>query len=239
MWTLGHFCFGYIISRPLYGKKPLKPLSLLSIFFMAVVIDSVHVYEFRPIMHSMVFFLPFTMIILMVLHKLDIFSRNEILPLFVASVTHIVGDILFGSFAPFAPLSYEEVGIFIWGTYFHLSVEIVLFAIMLLLLIRTGDYKNLEEVALLKSKETKGQKIYQDFVLVIFILATAGQIGAIIYLDILRGENFYNEVVYTDGSMWYISVLFAAAQIIFLFILTKWAKERFKRTKPSILNEKQ
>ncbi len=230
MWTLGHFCLGYLISRPLYGKEPLKPISLLSIFFMAVVIDSAHVYEFRPIMHSMVFFLPFTLIILMVLYKLDIFKRNEIIPLFVASATHVFGDILFGSFAPFAPFSYTEVGIFGWGSYFHLSVEIILFALMLLLLIRTGDFKNLEEVALLKSKEKKGQRIYQNFVLVIFILVTAGQIGAILYLDILRGENFYNGVVYTDGSMWYISVLFATAQIIFLFILTKWAKERFKKT---------
>ena len=185
----------------------------------------------------MVFFLPFTLIILLVLYKLDIFKGNEILPLFVASVTHVVGDILFGSFAPFAPFSYDEVGIFVWGTYFHLSVEIVLFAMMLVLLFYTGDFKNLKKVAQLKSKEKKAQSIFQNFVLVIFILATAGQIGAILYLDIFRGKNFYNEVVYTDGSMWYISLLFATAQVIFLFILSIWAHERFKRTKPSISNE--
>jgi hypothetical protein len=239
MWTLGHFCFGYLISRPLFGKEPLKPLTLLSIFFMAAVADSVHVYQFRPMMHSTAFFLPFTLIILFVLYKFEIFRRKELIPLFVASVTHVFGDILFGSFAPFAPFSYEEMGIFIWGSYFHISVEIILFALMLLFLILTGDLKKLDEVALLKSEETKGQGIFQDYILVIFTMVTLGQIGAIFYLDIFRGENFYNGVVYTDGSMWYISLLFAIAQIIFLFILIKWVKERFKKVQPLITDEKQ
>jgi hypothetical protein len=237
MWTLGHFCIGYLFSRPLYKKGPIKPISLLSILFMAVVLDSVHVYDFRPFMHSMVFFLPFTCIILLVLYKLDIFKRNEILPLFVASLTHVFGDILFGSFAPFAPISYKEVGIFTWGSYFHLTVEISLFALFMIVLIRSGDLKKLIETSKVKSKEKRGQRLYQNVVLIIFILATIGQIGAILYLDILRGENFYNGVVYNDGSMWYISLLFMTAQIIFLYILSIWAMNRFKKSNQPTSNE--
>ncbi len=237
MWALGHFCIGYLFSRPLYKKEPITPLSLLSIFFMAVVLDSVHVYEFRPIMHSMVFFLPFTFIILWVLYKLDIFKRNEILPLFIASLTHVLGDVLFGSFALFAPFNNKEVGIFRWGNYFHLSIEIALFALFMIVLIRTGDLKKLKEISPAKSKEKRGQRVYQNFVLIILFMATIGQIGAIIYLDILRGENFYSGVVYTDGSMWYISLLFMTAQIIFLYILIIWAKNRFKKSNPSTSNE--
>ncbi len=236
MWTFGHFCLGYIISRPMFENKPLKPISLLSIFFMASVLDSIHVYSYRPIMHSLVFFFPFAIVLLLVIYKIDIIKRNEFLPLFVASLTHVLGDIFFGSFALLVPLSNKEVGIFAWGDYLNLTVEICLFVIMMIMLIYTGDLKKLEEVSILKLKEKRGQRIFQNFVLIMFILVTIGQIVTIIYLDFMRGHNFYNEVVYNDRSMLYISFLFMAAQIIFLYILIKWASQRFTRSKKSIPN---
>ncbi len=236
MWTFGHFCLGYIISRPVFGNKPLKPISLLSIFFMASVLDSVHVYSIRPIMHSLVFFFPFIIVILLMIYKIDVIKRHEFIPLFVAALTHVLGDIFFGSFALIAPLSNKEVGIFAWGSYLNLSVEISLFGIMMMMLIYTGDLKKLEEVPFLKLSEKRGQRIFQNFVLIIFILAILGQIGTIFYLDFMRGPNFYNEIVYNDSSMWYISLLFMIVQMIFLYILIKWALKRFKRSKKKVPN---
>lgn len=236
MWTFGHFCLGYIISRPVFGNKPLKPISLLSIFFMASVLDTVHFYSIRPIMHSLVFFFPFTIVILLMIYKIDVIKRYEFIPLFVAALTHVLGDIFFGSFALLAPISNKDVGIFAWGDYLNLTVEICLFVIMMIVLIYTGDLKKLEEVSILKLKEKRGQKIFQNFVLIIFILVTIGQIATIIYLDFMRGHNFYNEIVYNDRSMLYISFLFIVAQMIFLFILIKWASNRFKRSKKRIPN---
>ncbi len=231
MWTFGHFCLGYIISRPVFGNKPLKPISLLSIFFMASVLDTVHFYSIRPIMHSLVFFFPFTIVILLMIYKIDVIKRYEFIPLFVAALAHVLGDFFFGSFALLAPLSNKEFGIFGWGSYLNLSVEIGLFAIMMMILIYTGDLRKLKEVPLLKLKEKRGQRIFQNFVLFIFILVTIGQIATVIYLDFLRGPNFYNELVYNDKSMWYISFLFMVAQIIFLFILIEWYLNRYKKPK--------
>ena len=188
-------------------------------------------------MHSLIFFFPFIIVLLFVIYKLDIIGRNEIMPLFVAALTHIIADIFFGSFAPLVPLSYVEVGIFAWGSYLNLSVEIGLFFIMMMVLIYTGDLRRLKEVTLLKIKEKRAQRIFQNIVLVVLILVTMAQIGTVIYLDFLRGPNFYNEIVYNDRSMWYISFLFMVVQIIFLYILVKWALNRFKRLKTTHSNE--
>ncbi|UCE38339.1 MAG: hypothetical protein JSW00_03625 [Thermoplasmata archaeon] len=174
--------------------------------------------------------------VLLVIYKINIIRRYEIIPLFVVALTHIIADIFFGGFALLAPISYQEVGIFAWGSYFNMSVEIVLFAIMMVVLIYTGDLRKLGEVSFLKKKERRGQRIFQNFVLVIFILVTLGQIGTVIYLDFLQGPNFYNELVYNDKSMWYISFLFMVVQIIFLFILLKWARDRFKKPRSMVSN---
>jgi membrane-bound metal-dependent hydrolase YbcI (DUF457 family) len=226
MWTFGHFCFGYIIGRPLFGKDALKPMSLLSILLFAVVLDGAHVKPFRDFTHSFVFFFPFIIILLIIFYKLDLIEKNKIIPLFIVALSHVAGDILFGSFQPFIPVSYEEIGIFAWGSYFHLIVEIGLFVIMMLILFIKGDLKMLKKVPTLRKKEKRSQSIYQNLVLFGFILVAIAQIGTIIYLDLLRLPNFYNQVVYNDGSMVYISILFAIVQGIFLFILLKWMFNR-------------
>jgi uncharacterized membrane protein len=115
-------------------------------------------------------------------------------------------------------------------------VEICLFVIMMVMLIHYGDLKRLEEVPILKLKEKRGQRIFQSFVLFIFILVSIGQIATIIYLDFLGGYNFYNEIVYNDRSMLFISFLFMVAQLIFLLILLKWALKRFRRSKREVPN---
>ena len=170
------------------------------------------------------------------MYKIDVIKRYEFLPLFVAALTHVLGDVFFGSFALIAPLSNKQVGIFAWGNYLNLTVEICLFVIMMIMLIYTGDLKKLEEVPILKLKEKRGQRIFQSFVLFIFILVSIGQIATIIYLDFLGGYNFYNEIVYNDRSMLYISFIFMIVQVIFLFILLKWASKRFRRSKKSLQN---
>lgn len=231
MWTFGHFCLGYILGRPLFGKAALKPITLLSILLFAVVLDGAHIKPFREFTHSFVFFFPFTIILLMILYKLDIVAKNTIIPLFFVGLTHVAGDILFGHFQPFIPVSYERIGIFSWGSYYHLIVEIGLFIIMMLILFITGDLKMLEKVPFLRIKEKRSQSIYQNLVLFGFILVTIAQIGTVIYLDLLRQPNFYNQVEYNDGSMVYVSILFAIAQGIFLFILLKWMLDRVKGAK--------
>jgi membrane-bound metal-dependent hydrolase YbcI (DUF457 family) len=231
MWTFGHICFGYILGRPLFGKEALKPMPLLSIFLFAVVLDAAHVNPIRDFTHSFVFVLPFLMILLMIFYYFDLIGKNTIIPLFIVGLTHVMGDILFGSFQPLIPISYEEIGILGWGSYFHLIVEIGLFVIMMLMLYITGDLEMLKKVPIFRIKDKRGQRIYQNLVIFVFILVAIAQIGTIIYLDLLRLPNFYNQVVYNDGSMIYISVIFAIAQGILLFILIKWMLNRLKGAK--------
>jgi membrane-bound metal-dependent hydrolase YbcI (DUF457 family) len=228
MWTFGHICFGYIIGRPLFGKYALKPMPLLSIFLFAVAIDGAHVNPIRDYTHSFVFVLPFLIILLTIFYYVDLIAKDTIIPLFIVGISHVIGDILFGNFQPLIPVSYEEIGIFGWGSYFHLMVEIGLFVIMMLILYITGDLKMLEKVPLFRIKEKRGERIYQNLILFGLTVVSIAQIGAIIYLDLLRLPNFYNQAVYNDGSMVYISVMFAIAQGILLYIFIKWMVSRIR-----------
>lgn len=228
MWTIGHISLGYILSRSWFGKKPLKPVSLLSIFFMAIVLDGAHIYIFRTIMHNLIFFFIFTFGLLWILYKLKIIERFEMIPLFIAGSAHIIADVLFGSFGVFIPISFTELGLFAWGGYLNLAVECLLFVIMFVYLYYSGDLDNLKNIQKFKTRENRAQRRFQNIILVLLILAILAQIGTVIYLDFLNGVNFYNNVEFNDGSMWYVSFLFMVVQIIFVYILIQWARRRFR-----------
>jgi hypothetical protein len=166
------------------------------------------------------------------MYKLKIIERFEMLPLFIAGSAHIIADVLFGSFGVFIPITFTELGIFAWGGYLNLAVECLLSVIMFVYLYHSGDLDNLKIVQYFKQKENRAQRLFQNFILILLILAILAQIGTVIYLDFLNGVNFYNNVKFNDGSMWYVSFLFMMVQIIFIYILIQWTRNRFKNSKP-------
>ena len=228
MWTIGHLSLGYILSRPWFGKKPLKPVSLLSIYFMAIILDGAHIYIYRTIMHNLIFFFIFTLVLVWGMYKFRIIDRYEMIPLFIAGSAHIIADILFGSFGVFIPISLKELGLFAWGGYLNLAVESLLCVIMFVYLYHSGDLDNLKNAQYIKQKENRAQRVFQNVILILLILAIIGQIGTVIYLDFLNGNNFYNNIVFNDGSMPYVSFLFMMVQIIFVYILIQWASKRWR-----------
>ena len=230
MWTIGHISLGYLFSRPGFGKRPLRPVVLLTIFFFGLVPDALHHGIFWAISHTLYFQIPYIIVILWVLNKLEIIYRHELLPLFIAGFTHVLGDLLFGSFWFYFPFNLRRAGLFGWGSYLDLSVEVCLFMFMMIILIVKGDLRNLKVVVKQKAQETRAQQFLQDFALLILILAIMGQIGGITYLDFYKGYNFYNQMVYNDGSMPVISLLFMLVQIIFLYILLDWSFKRLKNS---------
>ncbi|UCH89241.1 MAG: hypothetical protein JSV49_00920 [Thermoplasmata archaeon] len=229
MWTIGHCALAYIISRPFLGKRPIEPLTLLSIFFFASILDFAHVYEYRTFTHSLIFFIPFVAILLWILITGKILRREHIIPISIAASTHIIADVLFGSFAFFVPLSFYELNYYGWGSYLDYSIEIVLFSIMMVTLHFTGDLKQLQKLTIVGYDDNKAQRIFHNVVLIGLILAILGQLGGVVYLDFLNGYNFYNQKIYNDGSMWYMSLAFIIIHIIFIVILVPWAFRRLEK----------
>ena len=70
--------------------------------------------------------------------------------------------------------------------------------------------------------------IFQNIILVGLIGVVLAQIGAVFYLDFLNGPNFYNEQIYHDGTLWFISFLFMMVQIALVSILVFWAFNRIE-----------
>ena len=179
-------------------------------------------------MHNLIFFFIFTLVLVWGMYKFRIIDRYEMIPLFIAGSAHIIADILFGSFGVFIPISLKELGLFAWGGYLNLAVESLLCVIMFVYLYHSGDLDNLKNAQYIKQKENRAQRVFQNVILILLILAIIGQIGTVIYLDFLNGNNFYNNIVFNDGSMPYVSFLFMMVQIIFVYILIQWASKRWR-----------
>jgi hypothetical protein len=216
------------MSRHCFGREPLRPVLLLSIIFIAFIPDFLHHGILWTITHNMFFMLPFIIGVSWGIHKLSLISKHEMIPLIIAGTSHIFGDVLFGSFGFYFPLSGNIVGLFSWGSYLDYSFEIFLFFVMFVMMYTLGDLKNLKNIPKATSKENSNQKYYLSFVLIVLNLVIMGQIGAIFYLDFLRGPNFYNQMVYNDASMPYLSFLFILIHAILLFILVYATMKRFK-----------
>jgi hypothetical protein len=231
MWTIGHISLAYILSRHCFGRKPLRPVLLLSIIFIAFVPDFLHHGILWTITHNMFFMLPFIIGLVWVIYKLGLVTKSEMIPLIIAGTSHIFGDVLFGSFGFYFPISGRIVGLFSWGSYLDYSFEIFLFSIMFIIMFHLGDLKNLKNITKTTSEESVNQKLYLNLILIVLIMVFLGQIGAIFYLDFLSGPNFYNQMVYNDGSMMYISILFILIHIIFVFVLIRTALIRFRTGK--------
>lgn len=229
MWTIGHISLAYIMSRHCFGKKPIRPVLLLSIIFIAFIPDFLHHGILWTLTHNMFFMLPFIIGVAWGMHKLGLIDRQEMIPLIIAGTTHIFGDVLFGSFGFYFPISGNIVGLFSWGSYLDYSFEIFLFLVMFIMMYMLGDLRNLKNIPNVTTKGPCNQKYYLNFVLIILSMVIVGQIGAIFYLDFLRGPNFYNQMVYNDASMPYLSFLFILIHVILLLILVYSAMKCFKK----------
>jgi membrane-bound metal-dependent hydrolase YbcI (DUF457 family) len=189
--------------------------------------DFAHVYELRVMTHSLMFFLPFKLTLLFILYRLDIVLKKEILILIFVGSSHIIGDVLFGSYYPFFPIFADKTGLFGWGSYLNYSVEIIISFSMMIVLVHTKDYQFIKTNISDNSGETRIQSIYINVVLIVLTGVILAQIGGIFYLDFLNGPNFYNQVVYNDGGMLHLSLVFIAVNIIFVFILLNFIQSRF------------
>jgi len=227
MWTIGHCCLGYLLSRPFFRKKSLRPLTILSIFFIATIQDFAHIYIYRTMTHSFTFFIPFTLLLVWIMYKLEVYRKIRMIPLFIAASTHIMGDILFGSYIPFFPFSSEQWRIFGWSSYLDYSVEILLFPAMMAVMYISGDLKNIHRDVLRKFDDIRLKSIFHNLALIGLLGAILSQIGALFYLDFLKGPNFYNEIVYNNGSLPILSLTFLITQILFAYFLVHWAHHRF------------
>ena len=226
MWTVGHSSIGYLLSRPAFGKAELQPRTILVIFFMSSLLDFAHIHEARTLTHSLLVFVLVTGSAIFILYRLQIIGSSERFPLVIAAGSHIIADILFGSFAPAIPFSYFEITIFGWGSYFDYIVEASLFTGMLVSMYLTGDLDRFINKPIIRSK-IRPRELFQDLFISGLILIIMAQIGAVFYLDFLNGYNFYNEAIYNDGSLWYISLIFMAVQAVFAYVLFRFVIDRY------------
>lgn len=226
MWGLGHCATGYLLSRKFFKQqKPLSISQLSMVYIMSVLIDFAHYHLARTITHSLIFFIPFLIVILWLFRKLNLIDKEHILPLAIAASSHIFADTLFGGFAYLLPFSFHEYAIFAWGSYFNLIFESVLALLMFLVLYLTHDGTTDSNTA---SSEPRRRLLFSIVCYWLLLVTGLVQVGMVVYLDFLQAGNFYDGKIYHDHSMWYVSLLFMTIQIVFVVIIAKLLRRNYR-----------
>jgi len=140
MWFLGHFCVGYLVSKGVSREQiPGYMLPLLLLF--SNIPDSLHIGVFRLLTHNLGGTLFVTLAALFFMRLLFVkLNKYEMLLLFTAGIFHILGDLLYGSYHPFYPITAMSPTFFDFNTATNLVTEIGLFAIVLAIMVLSKDY---------------------------------------------------------------------------------------------------
>ncbi len=116
MWFIGHLAFAYILLKCItLGKTRFTSKFLFLLFLFSNLIDFLHFPVLRFYIHNLPGSFLITIICLWILHKKLKLHQNEMILLFLASTSHIIADILFGTFFVLFPLNTNAYSVFPWN----------------------------------------------------------------------------------------------------------------------------
>ncbi|MFW9771529.1 MAG: hypothetical protein ACFFBY_00665 [Promethearchaeota archaeon] len=174
MWIIGHSALAYLFIKPIYIglKKELIPRQIILIFIFANMLDSLHFGPLRWISHNLVGALIYSGIWIIILLKLNIIHKNEVIFLYLAVFTHILGDFFISGFDLFL-----IVHIWNFNSIEHLTIEFFITLLFIISFIFSKDYRRLKEYLRLKpekvellNKKKYFQKHRYYFIIILFFI---------------------------------------------------------------------
>lgn len=142
MWFIGHLAFAYILLKCItLGKTRFTSKFLFLLFLFSNLIDFLHFPVLRFYIHNLPGSFLITIICLWILHKKLKLHQNEMILLFLASTSHIIADILFGTFFVLFPLNTNAYSVFPWNGIEDMTAEFFLGEIFLIQLFLSGEAK--------------------------------------------------------------------------------------------------
>ena len=147
MWIVGHTALGYLVAKAGFslGGKPLRPDLVLMIFFFSNLIDATHFGWLRDLTHNPLGTALFTGIAIFVLGRLGLLQKGDGAVLAGVSALHAAGDLLFGGYLPFYPISTTVYYTWPWNSMVQLLFEsalAILFAAVFLLPAIIGEVRS-------------------------------------------------------------------------------------------------
>ena len=157
IWIVGHSAIAYLVIKSIYlgFKKEISPRLLIFIFIFANILDSLHFGSLRWISHNLIGAIVYSGIWIIIFIKLKLVYKKEIIILYIAVFTHILGDVMCASFSFFVPFSYKPYSIWHSNTIEHLSFESILFLLFIIMFISSKDYQNLKIYLKMQKQEIK------------------------------------------------------------------------------------
>lgn len=145
MWIVGHTAIAYLIIKfiCICNKKEIPPRLLIFIFIYANILDSLHFGQLRFLSHNIIGAVLYSGFWILVFLKLNLIKKKEISILYLAMITHIIGDILCTSF----PLPLFSIDYYIWkfNAIEHLTFSIFMTIIFLIIFISSKDFQRVSD----------------------------------------------------------------------------------------------
>ena len=197
MWFIGHIAFAYVIVKCLVLGKRFRPDFLILLFFFSNLIDFVHFGWTRVLSHNLFAGILIPVVFLLALYKpLKISRKNSIL-LFIAGVSHMMADTLFGTFSWLFPFSIYEFSLIPFNISADLITESVLALVFISFLFLSGEAKSITSKPL-------GHPAYKWIMAALFVM----------FIVQLVGYVWINLAFMLD---WYVPLLF-----VLMVVFVSW-----------------
>ena len=219
MWVLGHSVVAYLLIKMIYFFKheELEAESIIFIFIFANLIDSIHFGLLRLLGHNLIGTFLLALFWILVFGKIGIIKKKWYPMLFFASISHIVGDLLFSSYSLFWPFEPRVLSLYPWNSFEDIVIESLLTVCFIIIFYSSKDFEKLQRFFINeKTKFARDFKIRDFFdpslfVFYVFVLfSTFASLQFI--LNLLQNYNALGTGVW---FVWFFTIVFG----LFLYSL--------------------
>ena len=129
MWFLGHMALGMAFGLAVLAFRRPRPTDLRVIVlfpFFGNLLDFFHLAPLRPFSHNWIGAFVLPLIAILVWNVWTKWSKWEAVALLAASMGEPLGDLTFGSFYPYAPVSWQPAGLNFFNTPQELVTDVFL-----------------------------------------------------------------------------------------------------------------
>ncbi len=154
MWLLGHTALAYLVIKLTNRstKIKLEGRIIAMIFIFANILDATHVGYLRMWGHNPLGTLLFTAFWIFFFGFFRLVERKHYALLLMASMLHVVGDLLFSGYHLFVPFNYDRLTVYTWNSYEDLIAESLLVMFFLAVFILSNDQMEYRKFLLREKK---------------------------------------------------------------------------------------
>ncbi len=164
MYFIGHFSIAHLFSRMIDKRTFLSPWMFPLVVIFASLPDTFHVLNMRVVAHNPIGNLFIAIAGVLIIRFFIKVNWSQCVVLFIASFSHFLGDLIFGSYYLLFPWSFRDFYLVEFNSIPHMVAEISLTIIFLLIFIKSGELSRFRDwvFSVFRRKEWDGKKVFRS-----------------------------------------------------------------------------